>query len=874
MASFSISNQSSYQKHVIEKAFQSLLEESMRFECPSIIKKFSNTSDLNLSTVRADLFTSMKMNQNTKKWRKELRKQSKIAQKLNHSKQVSGYQLNPPGFHAHQESQVSTSDSRHLKMPQSSSQPYVWKPSFVSGTKSKKHSDNEFVIPDVSNNPPPSVVSKKKTNKVRTVSGVANEMDSLNVWSYKTKVMPLSQQMIQVDQNHQPKVVLEKFPVEWTKDGCKMKPVGSKKDKRKDNSNQKKNYTFDQWIFRIDENKDIFVKGHLSGSPANVFWSTSEIIKRIDNKTLLTASGKLCILEGSIMEKALISKGYPAGLIKKFSHGFPFQWKSILSSKQIPKIAIEKKAIRNQTIKREHIEEEEGEEDEDEEDDDDDDDKQQEDEEEEAAAAAGSEEDNLPENKKLSTIKENSKTLSVSKKEGNDQDYLFNIFSSNPRMDFPETDPCPLPVSNVTKKISVKNKKQVKEELGKKVVSSKNPVRSQYMTRSLTSHLKGKSAQPPKSALSPNESQKSTKIIPKYKTSRKQPTAKKNDDECYSPHPLSNTINVIPANADNKKVSDLGKKTSRAKKSSPAKSGKVDRPRRQKVSQTKTQGSRKQKSQKPSVNKKQSHDAQREACDAVPSKKVAKKEKDKESGRKMIKDWTNEEVKKLLTAMSTVPKTDRNFWKKVARKVGRSAEECTNYYCSCDLSSLDWKDLKKKDEKKEVPNIIKRKNLHIYDVSDSYEDDLFESENFLGNTKKIRLNEDCHLDDIFADLSVKTPSLSDQNFHTPMSKFFLTPVSERQTPASSFSDGDIKIDWDNADRCVKEFKKQQKKGAGRLKMPKKLAELKSEFKPKSLQLGSIVDELNKINNIPKKSDKEDEAEDSNINLYFSSESED
>ncbi|CAE1332340.1 unnamed protein product [Acanthosepion pharaonis] len=674
MASFSISNQSSYQKHVIEKAFQSLLEESMRFECPSIIKKFSNTSDLNLST----------------------------------------------------------------------------------------------------------------------------------------------------------------------------------------------------WIFRVDENNDIFVKGHLSGSPANVFWSTSEIIKRIDNKTLLTASGKLCILEGSIMEKALISKGYPANLIKKFSHGFPLQWKSILTSKQIPKIATEKKELRNQKIKREHIEEVEGEE----EDDEDDDDKQQEDDENDEEATAGSEEDNLPENQKLSVIKENRETLSVLKKEGNDQDYLFNIFSSNPRMDFPEMDPCPLPVSNVTKKTSVKNKKQVKEELVKKVIAPKNPVRSHYMTRSLASHLKGKSAQSPKSALSPNENQKSTKIIPKYKTSRKQPTAKKNDDECYSPHPLSNTINVIPANADNKKVSDLGKKTSRAKKSSPAKSGKVDKPKRQKVSQTKTQGSRKQKSQKPSVNKKQSHDAQRETHVVRPSKKVAKEEKDKESGRKMIKDWTNEEVKKLLTAMSTVPKTDRNFWKKVARKVGRSAEECTNYYCSCDLSSLDWKDLKKKDEKKEVPNIIKRKNLHIYDVSDSYEDDLFESENFLGNTKKIRLNEDCHLDDIFADLSVKTPSVSDQNFHTPMSKFFLTPVSERQTPASSFSDGDIKIDWDNADRCVKEFKKQQKKGAGRLKMPKKLAELKSEFKPKSLQLGNIVDELNKINNIPKKSDKEDEAEDSNTNLYFSSESED
>lgn len=216
-------------------------------------------------------------------------------------------------------------------------------------------------------------------------------------------------------------------------------------------------------------------------------------------------------------------------------------------------------------------------------------------------------------------------------------------------MDFPEMDPCPLPVSNVTKKTSVKNKKQVKEELVKKVIAPKNPVRSHYMTRSLASHLKGKSAQSPKSALSPNENQKSTKIIPKYKTSRKQPTAKKNDDECYSPHPLSNTINVIPANADNKKVSDLGKKTSRAKKSSPAKSGKVDKPKRQKVSQTKTQGSRKQKSQKPSVNKKQSHDAQRETHVVRPSKKVAKEEKDKESGRKMIKDWTNEEVKKLLT---------------------------------------------------------------------------------------------------------------------------------------------------------------------------------------------------------------------------------
>lgn len=219
------------------------------------------------------------MNQNTKKWRKELKKQSKIAQKLNHSKQVSGYQLNPPGFHAHQESRMSTSDSRHLKMTQSSSQGYVWKPSFVSGTKSKKHSDNEFVIPDISNNPPPPVVSKKKeTNKVRTVSGVANETDSLNVWSYKTKVKPLSQHMSQVDLNHQPKVVLEKFPSEWIKDGCKIKPVGSKKDKQKDNSNHGKNYTFDQWIFRVDENNDIFVKGHLRSVILVHYFSLSVIL--------------------------------------------------------------------------------------------------------------------------------------------------------------------------------------------------------------------------------------------------------------------------------------------------------------------------------------------------------------------------------------------------------------------------------------------------------------------------------------------------------------------------------------------------------------------------------------------------------------------
>ena len=49
--------------------------------------------------------------------------------------------------------------------------------------------------------------------------------------------------------------------------------------------------------------------------------------------------------------------------------------------------------------------------------------------------------------------------------------------------------------------------------------------------------------------------------------------------------------------------------------------------------------------------------------------------------------------------MSCVPKTDANFWKKVAKNVGRSPEECANYYCSCDLSNLDWKDIKKDNQK-------------------------------------------------------------------------------------------------------------------------------------------------------------------------------
>ncbi|XP_014783604.1 uncharacterized protein LOC106878782 [Octopus bimaculoides] len=70
-------NTSFMQKHTVDKAFQSLLEESVIFEGPIIHKKFlPNRPDLNLSSARADLFSSVKNKTFDMGWRQEVAKKS------------------------------------------------------------------------------------------------------------------------------------------------------------------------------------------------------------------------------------------------------------------------------------------------------------------------------------------------------------------------------------------------------------------------------------------------------------------------------------------------------------------------------------------------------------------------------------------------------------------------------------------------------------------------------------------------------------------------------------------------------------------------------------------------------------------------------
>ena len=235
----------------------------------------------------------------------------------------------------------------------------------------------------------------------------------------------------------------------------------------------------------------------------------------------------------------------------------------------------------------------------------------------------------------LSVIKESSEIATVEKKTENACDYLFDILSHNTSRNSNESDSCP-PVEKFRKRSSTENKKKQETEELNKVSSS--PVRTKYMTRSHSLKLKGK-------LHLPKESQKNLKIIPKEPRSNVQTTTKKISDEFKSPHPLSNTINMDSAKSPEKKASNSGKKNVASKKVSPPKLSQVKKTEIQKASQNKKQSSGKRKSEKPSVTKKQT----RENPKHESSKKTVKKEKKKELGRKMIKDWTDEEVQKLLT---------------------------------------------------------------------------------------------------------------------------------------------------------------------------------------------------------------------------------
>ncbi|GAB1608409.1 mis18-binding protein 1-like isoform X1 [Argonauta hians] len=215
--------------------------------------------------------------------------------------------------------------------------------------------------------------------------------------------------------------------------------------------------------------------------------------------------------------------------------------------------------------------------------------------------------------------------------------------------------------------------------------------------------------------------------------------------------------------------------------------------------------------------------------------------------------WTDKEVEKLKSAVANYPQNDPKLWSKVARKMQRTIADCKSKYNECKAVSG------------KSPKNIKAVSS-VDTASHQNEDIFFSTEDKRKNPQDFPYVAMDNLEDLFDDLCAKTPRASSESSN-PLStgKFFITPVSERHTPVSSYSEMEVKINSDDATRCVKDFKRNQKKGAGRLKLINKQLNLQNMAGPR--QTFNLATQLNKLNDIP--TVKENSADDSEELLYFS-----
>ncbi|XP_064602489.1 mis18-binding protein 1-like [Liolophura sinensis] len=92
-------------------------------------------------------------------------------------------------------------------------------------------------------------------------------------------------------------------------------------------------HVLSQWIIKpFDQCRGVCVEGHKSGDPEENFWHSSVIVKRIDNKTVLSGSGTVYKLLGDIEEHDALEAGFPRSLVKKFKDGFPHDWEKLIQN--------------------------------------------------------------------------------------------------------------------------------------------------------------------------------------------------------------------------------------------------------------------------------------------------------------------------------------------------------------------------------------------------------------------------------------------------------------------------------------------------------------------------------------------------------------
>ncbi|CAM4573701.1 unnamed protein product [Lepidochelys olivacea] len=117
------------------------------------------------------------------------------------------------------------------------------------------------------------------------------------------------------------------------KEGDCTAPSGSSHiDKNDGNANKQSKICLSEWRIKvINNNTAVCVEGKRRDMK-ELYWHSNAIVERMASNQVKTISGRIYLLQGNINSVSMRKEGFPYKFIKKFTFGFPKQWKQYVEN--------------------------------------------------------------------------------------------------------------------------------------------------------------------------------------------------------------------------------------------------------------------------------------------------------------------------------------------------------------------------------------------------------------------------------------------------------------------------------------------------------------------------------------------------------------
>ncbi|XP_043405709.1 mis18-binding protein 1 isoform X3 [Chelonia mydas] len=113
---------------------------------------------------------------------------------------------------------------------------------------------------------------------------------------------------------------------------CKAPSSTSHIDKNDGNANKQSKICLSEWRIKvINNNTAVCVEGKRRDMK-ELYWHSNAIVERMASNQVKTISGRIYLLQGNINSVSMRKEGFPYKFIKKFTFGFPKQWKQYVEN--------------------------------------------------------------------------------------------------------------------------------------------------------------------------------------------------------------------------------------------------------------------------------------------------------------------------------------------------------------------------------------------------------------------------------------------------------------------------------------------------------------------------------------------------------------